>query len=247
MKWIPGNCCIISESQIANTGIQGDFGWLDVKSRWTLEAIRLYNRFMKMSDDRLNKKVFLWDKSLSNNNWSSGFKNVLTDLDLDNHWVNNTIIPMEIAKTKIRANFVRDWQHHCQTKDKLRTYRSFKTEMGTAAHLNCNLPKFQRSLISQLRLGILPIRIETGRFSGLNEADRSCQVCDERHVENEAHFMFHCNFYEGYRNELETGIGADFRNLSTTEKFNLVFQHPYKLGRYIQKAFQKRREQLYKM
>ncbi len=133
-----------------------------------------------MSDDRLNKKVFLWDKSLSNNNWSSGFKNVLTDLDLDNHWVNNTLIPMEIAKTKIRANFVRDWQHHCQTKDKLRTYRSFKTEMGTAAHLKCNLPKFQRSLISQLRLGILPIRIETGRFSGLSEADRICQVCDRR-------------------------------------------------------------------
>ncbi len=228
-------------------GIQGDFGWLDVKSRWTLEAIRLYNRFIKMSNDRLNKKVFLWDKSLSNNNWSSGFKNVLTDLNLDNHWANNTLIPMEIAKSKIRANFVRDWQHHCQTKDKLRTYRSFKTEMGTAAHLNSNLPKFQRSLISQLRLGILPIRLETGRFSGLNEADRICQVCDQTQIENEAHFMFHCNFYEAYRNELETGVGADFSNLGTTEKFHVIFQHPYKLGRYIEKAFQKRREKLYKM
>ncbi len=42
-------------------GIQGDFGWLDVRSRWIIESIRLYDRFIKMSHDRLNKKVFLWD------------------------------------------------------------------------------------------------------------------------------------------------------------------------------------------
>ena len=228
-------------------GIQGDFGWLDVKSRWTLESIRLYNRFTKMSNDRLNKKVFLWDKELSENNWSSSLKTVLTDLELDVHWANNTVISMESAKSKIKTKFVRDWEHHCLTKDKLRTYRSFKTEMSTASHLNCNLPKCQRSLISQLRLGILPIRIETGRFTGLNEADRICQLCNQNQIENEAHFMFHCDLYAPYRSELETGIGADFSHMSTVDKFNVVFKHPYKLGRYIENSFRKRREKLYKI
>ncbi len=35
-------------------GIQGDMGWLDCKSRWSLDVIRLYNRFMKMDGTRLN-------------------------------------------------------------------------------------------------------------------------------------------------------------------------------------------------
>ncbi len=34
-------------------GIQGDMGWLDCKSRWRLEMIRLYNRFITMDQSRL--------------------------------------------------------------------------------------------------------------------------------------------------------------------------------------------------
>ncbi len=152
---------------------------------------------------------------------------------------------IDLAKSRIKSRLERDWEHQCQTKDKLRTYRSFKTEMGTASHLNCNLPKFQRSLISQLRLGILPIRIETGRFTGLNEAERLCQLCTQNQIENEAHFMFDCNLYAPYRQELETGIGADFSIMNTTDKFNAVFSHPYMLGRYMEKSYRMRREKLY--
>ncbi len=103
-------------------GIQGDFGWWDIKSRWDLESIRLYNRLMKMKNDRLNKNVFHWDKTLCKGNWSSSLKSLLTDLDLDNYWQNNTPVPLETAKSKIKLKLERDWEHHCLTKDKLRTY-----------------------------------------------------------------------------------------------------------------------------
>ena len=69
----------------------------------------------------------------------------------------------------------------------------------------------------------------------------------QNQIENEAHFMFHCDLYALHRSELETGIGADFSNMSTVDKFKAVFEHPYKLGRYIDKFFQKRREKLYKV
>ncbi len=32
-------------------GIQGDFGWLDCRSRWIIESARLYNRFLKMDNN----------------------------------------------------------------------------------------------------------------------------------------------------------------------------------------------------
>ncbi len=226
--------------------IQGDFGWLDIRSRWNLESIRLFNRFLKMRDDRLNKKVFLWDKSLSNNNWSSSVKTMLEDLKLDNSFNSNTYISMDVAKVKVLEKHESDWKHHCLTKDKLRTFRTFKKDVSTASHLNSNLPKYQRSLISQLRWGILPIRIETGRFVGLNERDRICEMCDQNEVENEMHFMFSCNLYTQYRQELEAAIGVNLANLSSIDKWESVFQHPHSLGRFVYNAFQQRREKLYK-
>ncbi len=118
--------------------------------------------------------------------------------------------------------------------------------MSTAPHLQCNLPKPQRSLISQLRLGILPIGIETGRFPSTPECERICQLCTQNKVESESHFMFECDLYIPYREELETSIGLNLDNLNVKHKFCLVFNHPYALGRYIEKSFRKRREMLYK-
>ncbi len=96
--------------------------------------------------------------------------------------------------------------------------------MSTASHVNCNLLKFQRSLISQLRLhvGILPIQIETGRFVGLDKEDRICQLCTSNEIEDEAHFLLYCDLHAAHRQEFETGI---------EEKFSSVFKHPYILGR----------------
>ena len=198
-----------------------------------------------MKSGRLNKKIFQWDKALSKDNWYSSLRNVLSDLNLENYMTNNTIVPLEVAKDKIQTRLERDWNHHCMTKDKLRTYRTFKTDMSTASHLNCNLPKFQRSLISQLRLGILPINIETGRYTGTAEQDRLCQMCDQGRVENEAHFVFECDFYTPYRRELEVSIGAGLDNMNNTDRFCKIFKHPYALGRYIENAYRKRREKLY--
>ena len=112
----------------------------------------------------------------------------MIDLDLENYWTSNTQIPMDQLENKVIEKMTRDWRHRCSTKDKLRTYRTFKQDMCTASHLNCNLPKYERSLISQLRLGVLPLRIETGRFTNLAVENRICQLCDTNEVETEAHF-----------------------------------------------------------
>ncbi len=178
------------------------------------------------------------------NIWQTPRTFTVSDLELENHWVNNSVIPMELAKLRIQGRLERDWQHHCSTKDKLRTYRTFKADMNTAVHLNCNLPKFQRSLISQLRLGILPINIETGRYTGIPEGDRICEMYNQNRVENEAHFLFECDLYAPMRNDLETSIGASFDNMNVTEQFQSVFKHPYALGKFMEKSYNKRRGKL---
>ncbi len=60
-------------------------------------------------------------------------------------------------------------------------------------------------------------------------------------------FMFTCDLYATYRLELETSIGVRLNDLpNNAERFKCVFDHPYSLGRFIDKAFQKRRDKLYK-
>lgn len=42
--------------------VQGDMGWLPGSIRRKCEMIRLWNRLVNMSEDRINKKVFIWSK-----------------------------------------------------------------------------------------------------------------------------------------------------------------------------------------
>ena len=48
-------------------------------------------------------------------------------------------------------------------------------------------------------MGILPLRIETGRFQNLDLKDRLCMYCNSGHIEDENHFIFHCNHYDHLR------------------------------------------------
>ena len=89
------------------------------------------------------------------------------------------------------------------------------------------------------------MRIETGRYSNLKVEERTCLVCNSSDVENEEHFLFNCNFYSAERARFETELGCTFNELSIIEKFKTVFEHPYKLARFVKDATNKRKMKLY--
>ncbi len=45
------------------------------------------------------------------------------------------------------------------------------------------------AILSQFRLGILPLRIETGHWENESIEDRVCLVCEENFAEDEYHFL----------------------------------------------------------
>ena len=107
-----------------------------------------------------------------------------------------------------------------------------KSDTKVAAHINCNMPKFELSLISQLRLGIIPLRIEAGRYSNLNVTERACLICNSGEVEDENHFLFDCAHYVGEREILLHDIGDNPAGMNVDEKSTVIFEHPFKLGNY---------------
>ena len=56
-------------------------------------------------------------------------------------------------------------------------------------YVTLNLMKSERSTLCQLRFGILPLRIETGRYIGEPAEQRLCRICPQNNVENETHFQ----------------------------------------------------------
>ena len=53
-----------------------------------------------------------------------------------------------------------------------------------------------RSFVAQLRCGVLPLHIETGRYgpNPLPPEERICPICKDS-PETEIHFIFHCKAY----------------------------------------------------
>ena len=68
-------------------------------------------------------------------------------------------------------------------------------------------------MLAQIRSGILPLRIETGRYQNIKDnttkkmrkmkvEERICLICNSGAVENEIHFIFECEPYIEAPNEL---------------------------------------------
>ena len=69
---------------------------------------------------------------------------------------------------------------------------------------------YKRALISRFRMGVLSLRIETGRYEGggvigsrgLPVKFRVCMCCELKKVEDEIHFLLECPCFESMREEL---------------------------------------------
>ena len=89
----------------------------------------------------------------------------------------------------------------CQ-KSKLCLYITFKDQYSVATYCNINLIGAQRALVAKIRLGIFPINVETGRYSGKPRHKRKYLMCQDDLVEDEMHVLFKCKAYEQSRTNL---------------------------------------------
>ena len=116
-----------------------------------------------MREDRLTKCIFNWDYLQRNgNNWSNDMKNLCEELELD-IYESKQPVSILLVKSNINKLYQINWLNDVNMKPKLRTYKLFKEKAEIEPYIACNLPRYQRSLLAQLRFGILPLRIETGR------------------------------------------------------------------------------------
>ena len=117
----------------------------------------------------------------------------------------------------------------CKNKPKLRTFMLFKDFGPLPPHVGKPLSFVERKCISKLRLGILPLRIETARYARpiLPENQRVC-YCESGEIESEYHVMFSCSKYDSLRDAWLRKIctPANFHELEMKEKFEIILNRP---------------------
>ncbi len=88
------------------------------------------------------------------------------------------------------------------------------------------MSKKYRSTFPKFRCGVAPIRIETGKYEGMEEKDRICLLCDHNIIESECHVIMSCPVHNKLHGELFTHVAQfepNFNNLNDDEKFVFLF------------------------
>ena len=194
----------------------GDMGWTSPLIRqWKCVCI-LWARYSVLPDSRLNKCIFLYAVRSSNNsrkNWPFRIKKHLSNINCQafqdpDQAISKRNMVVQVTNT-MNNNFSVKWFQIISSErgvsgrggSKLRKYRLFKSQMDTEQYCKLIMPKAHRSAFAKFRMGVAPLRIETGRYEGLSETERICPFCRE-HTEDEFHVLFHCSLYNDIRTEL---------------------------------------------
>ena len=183
----------------------------------------------------------------SSHGWSSYVKNMFDYLGIANIFAERNLCDTNILKEKILLVQNQEWLDSMPSKPKLRTYVKFKPVFETEFYVKSNLSRSKRSLIAQLRSGVLGLSIETGRFKRLEVTQRICEFCNTGVVEDEYHFVCVCPFYENLR----CNLFRNCDNISGEQYINeegFVFIMRYRqrdLSNFIENAWTKRKNMIF--
>ena len=152
------------------------------------------------------------------------------------------------VKYLLKQKHIQNWKSQVLSKPKLRFYNIFKNIPVTESYVSMNLSSIERSYLAQLRLGILPIEIATGRYKSVPIDNRICKLFNLNLVEDEKHIVFTCTLYNdiriNWKNKLTWYI-PDFETLCEKEKLNVIFIFPRITAQYIIKLIDIRKEKIY--
>jgi hypothetical protein len=143
-----------------------------------------------------------------------------------------------------------EWSQNVQSVSKLTNYCKFKSEYGAESYIYKIHNRAHRSVFAQMRCGILPLKIETGRYTQIPVEFRICIFCNDNVVEDENHFLFECSLYSEVRQKfwiIFENLSPGFRQKTNDEKISLFMNRNLvkTAGEYVYECYSHRKKNLY--
>ena len=142
------------------------------------------------------------------------------------------IFPIKSTIADLRSSMITKQKDivksECLRKPKLRTFILFKDYDKLPPHIGKPLTFIERKTMSKIRLGILPLRLETARFQRpVGPEDQRLCYCESGDIESEQHVLFHCKMYDSLRQLWleKLNVPFNFVDLPIEEKLKLVLNH----------------------
>lgn len=158
-------------------------------------------------------------------------------------------VDLHSVKNLVTNECCTKWAEELTKYSKLDFLVQIISNFGVENYLAKNLDRYDKSLLSQLRYGILPLELETGRYKGLDRGARLCTLCNSNVVEDQLHFVLQCPVYNDFRSDFvntcrERITGWD--NLTDIQKISNLFEkQPILFGKFIRKTFVYRKSLLF--
>jgi hypothetical protein len=105
------------------------------------------------------------------------------------------------------------WRTECLLKPKLRTYSLLKKQLHHEPFLTVHNRRGIPELV-EIRGGTNRLRIEQGRYKKEAITERICENCNDKGIEDEAHFMLKCTAYTNLRDR----TWKEFEEVTETSK-----------------------------
>ncbi len=115
--------------------------------------ISFWNRLIRMDDDRLSRKILLWDIAQNKKCWAYEISQILKNANFVN--ANLEIVPESSVWANIHEKKCNEWQNNIYHLPKLRTYVLFKGNFCMEPYVRVNMNRKYRSVLAKLIIGLV--------------------------------------------------------------------------------------------
>ena len=245
--------------------LQGEMGWVPMRVHIRLAVLRLWHRLCTLPDGRLTGDIFRWSCNLADrgvHNWAADARDLLKETQFNpDLMLFNRKDFLDSAWDALTDSELQEWKRSLwtfprgsETTGRLRLYREIKPLPMAEAFVTGPIPADWRRVMAALRMGCLPLEVETSRFGCAARPlqQRVCKLCSTD-VENEEHFLLHCHALKEERKDLFNAMckteGNKFLCLNATTKVLLILklaQQPRQICKLVFSMYSKRRSLLLK-
>ncbi len=233
---------------LAATYIEMD--WADNRYMHWVEMLRLKNRINGMTTGRWPRKVFQWDRQTNTNAWGREISLILKDANMTGAEALGKPVDLESISISLHGKARNQWYADSHNKEKLRTFVEIHNFEDTKQLISNNLSRTQRSLVFKFKSGVLPLKIETGRFKGTGRELRFCDICNAGTVEDEMHYLYFCDKLKYVRKRHSVGRQAESLVESGSNPLEVtkmcLFEDLKGFANWLEDSWKERKKHLYK-
>ena len=173
--------------------VYGETGEIPLSLKSFRLTLMYWYRLTKLPDTDLAKKALLENIQL-HTNWITTIEKVIGAFNFGEHFENESKFK-RCVKTYLEDGFWRYWKKELlNDQSRLLFYKKSKTEYTTDDYLE-RLNFEERRTLTKLRCSDHSLEIEKGRHKKVDRGQRLCLLCPKQAIEDEEHFLLHCDGY----------------------------------------------------